>query len=63
MSTQRKLIEAAIARRKQWISMYSPDYIERFFGLYDSELNALLDFADEHMTPKFATDHLPEGSH
>jgi hypothetical protein len=41
----RKLIDSVFERRAQWKRLYSQQYYERHFMLYDGELEALLDAA------------------
>ena len=43
----KQLIKAALERQKLWKRLYSPEYIKRFFTLYDGELEALLSLAKE----------------
>lgn len=44
-----RLIKSAVERRKLWERLYSPEYIKRFFTLYDGELEALLSLAKESL--------------
>jgi len=37
----RKLVDNVLERRAQWKRLYSQQYYERFFTLYDGELEAL----------------------
>jgi hypothetical protein len=39
----KRLTAEVLSRRKQWERLYSPEYIRRFFTLYDGELEALLE--------------------
>ena len=41
----RKLVDNVLERRAQWKRLYSQQYYERFFTLYDGELEALFDAA------------------
>jgi hypothetical protein len=41
----RKLVDNMLERRAQWKRLYSQQYYERHFMLYDGELEALLDAA------------------
>jgi hypothetical protein len=41
----RKLIDSVFERRALWKRLYSQQYYERHFMLYDGELEALLDAA------------------
>jgi len=43
----RELVAEILKRRKQWEITYNPEYIRRFFTLYDGELEALLELAKE----------------
>ena len=48
----KRIIAQVLQRRKQWERLYSPDYIKRFFTLYDGELEALLELAEESRKKK-----------
>jgi len=48
------LIRNVLERRKQWRSLYPPDYVERHFHISNRELDALIEFAEAHEPAKTA---------
>lgn len=43
-------VKAILKRYDQWKSLYPPEYIKRFFHIYDDELEPLLDYLRETET-------------